>query len=130
VEGLGSNVKNIVMLLFCLFAVACNSCTPQPAPLPPPAPAPIPTVVIVDAGPAMGGASPIDAGPEPMVDPGVRTACQNAAAIGCSEANPIDLCLRVVQRVVTENLTAVPLACMVAATDKPSMQRCGFIRCP
>lgn len=80
----------------------------------------------------MGGAAPVeveDAGPEPAVDPGVRRACQNAAALGCSEAVPLGFCLRVTQRVVKENLTMVPLACMVGATTKTAMRHCGFIGC-
>ena len=114
-------------LLAALALVACNSCVPTPAPAPPP----VPTVTI-DAGPApaMGGSSPVDAGPEPDIDPSVRASCQNAAKLGCSEGRDVALCERVTQRALTERLTIVPLSCMVGATSKPEMQRCGFIACP
>jgi hypothetical protein len=121
-------VKNII-LLGALALMACNSCVPTPAP----APTPVPTVSVPDAGPppAMGGAAPIaDAGPEPIIDLSVRRACERASALGCSEARDLALCERVTQRAFTEQLIIVPLACMVGATSKADMQRCGFIGCP
>lgn len=123
-------MKNLVLLLLCLFAVASNSCTPLPAP----APTPTPPVVVVDAGPSplpMGGASPVDAGPappEPLLDPGVRDACAALARVGCSEGG--ESCGRVLQKVVTERLTQVPLACLVAVKTKANVHACGnFVAC-
>lgn len=122
-------MKNLVLLLLCLFAVACNSCTPQPSPLPPPAPSPSPPVVVADAGTAMGGASPVDPGPEPVVDPGVRLACDNLSALHCAEG--MAGCYAVLQKVVAERLTSVPLACLVAAHSKADVHACGkFVACP
>lgn len=123
-------MKRLIVLLLCLFAVACNACTSQRSPLPPPSATPVPTVVVPDAGPAMGGASPVlDAGPEPDADSGVRSACQNLQKLGCPEANPLEFCLRVTQRVLVENLTIVPLACMVGAKNKSDVAHCGFVGC-
>jgi hypothetical protein len=121
-------VKNIVFMVFCMFAaVACNSCAPQPAPVPPPAP-----TVTVDAGPAPEPppAPPVaDAGPQPNVDPSVRDACANLAKIGCAEGG--SNCLGRMQLALSERLTPVPLACLVGAHTKDDVHKCGrFVQCP
>lgn len=120
-------MKRLVLFLLCLFSVVCNSCTPLPAP------APTPPVVVVDAGPAMGGASPIDAGPEPVVDPGVRLACDALAAIPCAEG--MNGCYRVLQKALTggnngQPITTLPLGCLTAARTKADARACGLVTCP
>lgn len=125
-------MKHLLALLICLFAVACNSCTP----LPPPAPTPTPPVVVVDAGPSplpMGGASPVDAGPEPAVEPGVRIACDALAKIPCAEG--MNGCYRVLQKALTggnngQPITTLPLGCLTAARTKADARACGLVTCP
>ena len=120
-------MKTLLSLL-CLFAAACNSCTPLPGPAPEP---PTPW----DVGPGIGGASPepsVDAGPpapEPDTTPGVRLACDAITAAHCPEGGPS--CYRVLQRAVDARLTPIPLDCYVAAKTKEAVRACGpFVPCP
>lgn len=100
------------------FLLACNSCTSGPVPVTPPAP-PAP---IIDAGP-----SPLDGGPSPVVDPGVRDACANLAHLGCREGG--SMCLVTMQKALTTGLTSVPLDCLVAASSQQDVRACGFVPC-
>lgn len=125
-------MKNIVTIVLCLFAVlACNSCVPQPPPVPP--------VVVVDAGPTPAPAPPspppvviVDAGPpapEPIIDPSVRGACANLAALHCAEGMPG--CEVALQKAFVSRLTTVPLDCLISARSKGDVRACGrFVACP
>ncbi len=126
--------KQLILLYSLFWLVACNSCVPQPAPAPPPdpvaiagaGPVPVPTTppepppnVVVDAGPPV---------PEPAVDPSVKRACDNLAALHCAEG--MTGCYRVLQHAVDAQLTPVPLGCLVGAHSKTDVHACGrFVAC-
>lgn len=114
-------MKKLCAFVLFAFVAACNSCAAtSPAPAPAPTqPAPQPPVVVVDAAP----------GPTPDVDPGVRDACANLAALHCAEGMPG--CAGVLQKALNERLTAIPLDCLVAAHSKADVHACGpFVACP
>ena len=110
-------------LLFLAASVFFTTCQTGPFPQPPPDPVPFPPEPY-DSGPA-----PVrDAGPEPDLDPGVRDACAALARVGCSEGG--ESCGAVLQKVVAERLTPVPLACLVGAHSKSDVHACGpFVAC-
>jgi hypothetical protein len=69
--------------------------------------------------------------PEPVVDPSVRDACKKLHDLQCAEGADLFGCERVVQKVLDERLTAVPLDCIVGASSKTGVRACGaFIKCP
>lgn len=115
-------MKKLLALVQLASLLACNSCVSTPAP----APVSVPTAV-VDAGPApVSDAAPA---PQPDVDPGVRDACAKLAALHCAEG--MSGCGAVLQKVLDERLTPVPLDCLVAATSKDAVRACGsFVACP
>ena len=121
-------MKYLLLVLFLFQVVACDSCvrppTPAPpapvvdaGPTPPPAPSP-PPLVVVDAGPT----------PQPDWAPGVRDACLNITAIGCTEGGTS--CAGALQKAAAKRLTNVPLACLSAARSKAAVRACGFVACP
>lgn len=119
-------MKTIIALGLFAFVAACNnSCVTTPSPAPPKPP----PVVVVDAGPMP--TPPLDAAPAPQpdIDPGVRDACANLAALQCPEGLAAD-CKVVLQKAFVQRITIVPLDCLVGATSKPVARACGFVTCP
>lgn len=120
-------MKNVIVLLVAASLLVAAQCNPGPKPPEPP------PVVVVDAGPELdaGGGAPavVDAGPDPLVTPGVRRACDNLALLKCAEG--MNGCERVLQHVLDTQLVSVPLDCLVGADSKAGVHACGsFVACP
>lgn len=100
-------MKTLALLAIALLAAQCN--TPAPAPAPTPVP---------DAGAA--GAAPT---PPPTQEQAV---CSNLARVGCPEGED-PLCPAVLTR--GEQVTRVPLDCLLRSKTPADVQACGFVRC-